>query len=205
MNILNKFISVAVLFSGISILSADERAEGDNWISLFNGKDLSGWVKMNSGTFTAANGVLHLEGGKGWLRTEKEFGDFALEAEWRGLETNYNSGFFVRAPLNGSPWAANIWQINTKQSAIGELLQGPTKTVKSVTPPISTGEWVKFRIEARGTNLTLDVNGKRAWEFHELEPARGYIGLQAEGESFDFRNLRILEITHGNVVLSARN
>lgn len=194
MNMLEKLISVAVLSGGISISYAGGLTGNDNWTSIFNGRDLSGWTKMNGGTFTATNGVLHLEGGSGWLRTEKEFGDFVLEAEWRGLETNYNSGFFLRAPLDGRPWATNIWQINTKQSAIGELLQGSTKTVKSVTPPMSAYEWVAFRIEARGTNLTLDVNGKRAWEFHELEPARGYIGLQAEGRSFEFRKLRILEI-----------
>ena len=67
----------------------------------------------------------------------------------------------------------------------------------SVTPPVSAGEWVKFRIEARGTNLSLDVNGQRAWEFHDLKPARGFIGLQAEGKSFDFRNLQVREIATG--------
>jgi hypothetical protein len=198
MNMLEKFISAAVLSGTISISFAGELTGSDNWTSIFNGRDLSGWVKMNSGTFTATNGILHLEGGNGWLRTKKKFGDFVLEAEWCGLETNYNSGFFLRAPLDGKPWATSIWHVNTKQSAIGELLQGPIKIVKSVTPPISACEWVAFRIEARGTNLTLDVNGKRAWEFHELEPARGYIGLQAEGKSFEFRRLRILEMTGGD-------
>ncbi len=184
----------AILAGGLSLSSAAEPAGGTNWISLFNSSDLDDWVKMNGGTFTATNGILHLEGGKGWLRTEKEYGDFILEAEWRGWKTNYNSGVFLRAPLEGDPWAAGIWQINTKQDAIGELLQGPDKIVKSVTPPVPAGEWVKFRIEARGTNLWLDVDGKRAWEFHDLQPARGYIGLQAEGKAFDFRNLLIREI-----------
>ena len=197
MNLKRTFILLAVLFNGISISFADEPVAGSHWVPLFNGKDLGGWVKMNGGLFTATNGIIHLEGGNGWLRTEREFGDFILDAEWRGVATNYNSGFFIRAPLAGRPWAANIWQVNTKQGAIGELLQGSAKIVKSVTPPMPAGEWVKFRIEARGTNLSLDVNGKRAWEFHELKPARGYIGLQAEGRSFDFRNLRIREIAAG--------
>jgi hypothetical protein len=187
-------ISLALLGSVGLVLSGDEPAGGENWTPLFNGKDLSGWVKMNGAVFSVTNHLLHLEGGKGWLRTEKEFGDFILEAEWRGLQTNYNSGFFVRAPLAGDPWAADIWQVNTKQTGIGELLQGPAKKVKSVTPPLPAGEWVKFRVEARGTNLSLAVNGKPAWEFHELKPARGYLGLQAEGKAFDFRNIRIMEI-----------
>lgn len=162
---------------------------------IFNGTNLDGWVTMNGGIYTVTNGMLHLEGGRGWLRTEKEFGDFVLEAEWRGLETNYNSGIFVRTPLDGRPWPTNEWQINTKQSAIGELLYGSAKSMKSVTSLVPADVWVKFRIEAHGTNLSLDVNGQRAWEFHELKPARGYIGLQAEGKSFDFRNLRVQEIS----------
>jgi hypothetical protein len=196
MNFKTAFILSAFFAIGLS-LSAAGPAGGTNWLSLFDGNDLSGWVKMSGGTYAATNGILHLEGGKGWLRTEKEHGDFILEAEWRGLETNYNSGIFLRAPLEGNPWATNIWQVNTKQGAIGELLQGSARCVPSVTPPVSTGEWVKFRIEARGTNLSLDVNGQRAWEFHDLKPARGFIGLQAEGKSFDFRNLQVREIATG--------
>ena len=164
-------------------------------LSLFNGTNLDGWVAMNGGRFSATNGVIHLEGGQGWLRTEKEYGDFILTAEWRGLKTNYNSGVFIRAPLAGQPWAPNIWQINTKQTGIGELLAGSSKIIRSVTRPIPPGEWVKFRIEARGLNLALAVNDQPAWEFHSLQPASGYIGLQAEGKAFEFRNLRIQDTT----------
>jgi Domain of Unknown Function (DUF1080) len=194
MNIKTALFLLTVLAAGFALSAVAEPASGTNWVSIFNGSNLDGWVRMNGGTFTATNGILHLGGGKGWLRTEKEYGDFVLEADWRGLETNYNSGIFLRAPLAGKPWATNIWQVNTKQSAIGQLLEGSSEMVKTVTPPVPAGEWVKFRIEARGTNLSLDVNGQRAWEFHGLEPARGFIGLQAEGKAFDFRDLLVREI-----------
>ena len=164
-------------------------------VSLFNGTNLDGWVAMNGGRFSATNGVIHLEGGQGWLRTEKEYGNFILTAEWRGLKPNYNSGVFIRAPLAGQPWAPNIWQINTKQTGIGELLAGSSKIIHSVTSPIPPDEWVKFRIEARGPNLALAVNDQPAWEFHALQPPSGYIGLQAEGKSFEFRNLQIQDTT----------
>ena len=55
-------------------------------------------------------------------------------------------------------------------------------------------KWVKFRIEARGKKLTLDVNGVCAWEFDALDTDRGYIGIQAEGKRLDFRNLRVQEL-----------
>jgi hypothetical protein len=149
---------------------------------------------MNDPAFTVANGVMHLDKGSGWLRSEKEYTDFVLEVEWRALEPKYNSGIFVRAALEGKPFPPEVWQVNLKESAVGELLRGSTNRVPSVTPPQPLDQWVKFRIEARGKRLTLDVDGKRAWEFSELEPDHGYIGLQSEGRPFDFRNLRIQEL-----------
>jgi hypothetical protein len=38
------------------------------------------------------------------------------------------------------------------------------------------------------------VESERAWEFNQLDAERGYIGIQAEGKAFDFRNLRIQEL-----------
>jgi hypothetical protein len=164
-------------------------------VDLFNGTNLDGWVPINGGHFTVTNGVIHLEGGPGWLRTSRTYGDFVLTVEWRGLKANYNSGVFVRAPLTGKPWAPAIWQVNTKQTGIGELLAGSQKIIPAFIPPAAPGTWVQFRIEARGTNLTLAVNGRQTWEFHSLQPATGYLGLQAEGKAFEFRHLQIVELT----------
>jgi len=164
------------------------------WTSLFNSTNLDGWVKMNDGVFTATNGVIHIEGGKGWLRTERMFTNFVLEVEWRGLETNYNSGIFVRAPLDGKPWMTNVWQVNTKQSAIGELLEGSKKMVTTTTKARPAGEWIKFRVEARGHELTLDVGGQRIWNFSNFAVSSGYLGLQAEGKTFEFRNLTVIDL-----------
>ena len=49
-------------------------------------------------------------------------------------------------------------------------------------------------MELSGRKLVLDVNGQRAWEFNDLDAGPGYLGLQAEGKAFDFRNLRVLEL-----------
>lgn len=162
--------------------------------SLFNGENLGGWTQMSGGKFYVTNGVIRAEGGKGWLRTDRAFTNFIFEVEWRGLETNYNSGIFVRAPLEGNPWATNVWQINLKQSAIGELLEGSQKIRPVNAPKLPAGEWIKFHIEARGNELSLDVNGQRAWKHLQFTPTSGPIGLQAEGKTFEFRSLQITEL-----------
>ncbi|PWU17327.1 MAG: hypothetical protein C5B50_11605 [Verrucomicrobia bacterium] len=159
--------------------------------SLFNGKDLTGWVVMNHGSFLVTNGLLRLTGGKGWLRTTSQFTDFIFEAEWRALDSGYDSGFFVRARSDGDPWPDDVWQINLDRRAIGALVKGTKTVVPAETPPMPLNQWVKFRIEARGSKLTLDVNGERAWEFNAFDARPGYIGIQAEGKAFEFRDIRI--------------
>jgi len=174
-------------------LAADPTKDG-HWESLFNGKDLSGWVAVHDVTFVVTNGNLRLVTGMGWLRTEKQYADFVLEAEWRALGPDYDSGFFIRAGLEGKPWPKDGWQVNLARGALGALVKGYKTVVPAETPPMPVNKWVKFRMEVRGRTITLDVDGERAWEYKELDADRGYIGIQAENKSFDFRNIRVQEL-----------
>ena len=173
---------------------AEDSTDGP-WQPLFNGKDLSGWVAMHDVVFVVTNGNLRLVRGMGWLRSEKQYKDFILEAEWRALVPGYDSGFFVRAGLEGKPWPNGVWQVNLQRAALGGLVKGNKTVVPAETPPKPLNKWVKFRIEVRGRNITLDVDGERAWDFANLDAAEGYIGIQAEEKAFDFRNIRLQELT----------
>ena len=58
----------AILLASLSLASALPAADsaGDGkWESLFNGKDLSGWVPMNQPAFVVTNEVIHLGKGSG--------------------------------------------------------------------------------------------------------------------------------------------
>ncbi|MEM9479719.1 MAG: DUF1080 domain-containing protein [Verrucomicrobiota bacterium] len=61
----------------------------DEWVSLFNGKDLSWWVEPEvAGIWSVKDGVIDCDPklkpkGEKHLWTEEEFGDFELELEWR--------------------------------------------------------------------------------------------------------------------------
>src|SRR5512146_2293690 len=98
------------LFCGLAVLltlGAGRSSAADDagkWVSLFNGKDLTGWVPVHDVTFAVTNGDLRLVKGMGWLRTQKEYKDFVLEFETRPLEERFDSGIFIRAGLEGKPW-----------------------------------------------------------------------------------------------------
>jgi hypothetical protein len=67
--------------------------------------------------------------------------------------------------------------------------------VPAETPKLPLNQWVKFRLEAKGKKVTLDVDGERAWETEKVEAGRGFLGIQIEDRSFDFRNLRVLDLS----------
>jgi len=148
-------------------------------------------------SFLVTNSNLRLVAGMGWLRTEKQYTNFVLEAEWRALAPQYDSGFFIRAGLEGKPWPNEVWQVNLNRSALGSLVRGYKTVVPAETPPMPLNKWVKFRMEVRGKKRTLDVDGERAGEFDKLDADAGYIGIQAENKAFDFRNLRVQELPPG--------
>jgi hypothetical protein len=125
------------------------------------------------------------------LRTEKQYKDFTLELEWRALENGYDSGIFLRAGLDGKPWPKDGWQVNLLGAALGGLVKGTRTIVPAETPRLPLNEWVKFRIEVKGKKVKLSVNGEAAWEYEGIDAEEGYLGIQAENKSFEFRNIRI--------------
>jgi 3-keto-disaccharide hydrolase len=185
----------AVGFALLQAVAGADEIKDAKWQSLFNGKDLTGWSPVHDVTFVVTNGNLQLVKGMGWLRTQKQFTNFIFEAEWRALVSDYDSGFFIRAGLDGKPWPNAAWQVNLKDSSLGGLVKGLKTIVPAETPRMPVGKWVKFRLEVRGKKVSLDVDGERNWEFAELDAERGYIGIQAEDRAFEFRHLRIQELS----------
>jgi hypothetical protein len=77
-------------------LCAFEEAPG--FRDLFNGRDLTGWVNVNTDkeTWSVRNGVLICTGHPiGVMRSDREYENFVLHIEWMHMEPGGNSGVFV--------------------------------------------------------------------------------------------------------------
>ncbi|MBN38906.1 MAG: hypothetical protein CMI29_10635 [Opitutae bacterium] len=73
-------------------------AEIPKWVDLFNGKDLDGWVDVNTSpdTWFVKDGILICKGKPiGVMRSEKQYENFLLHVEWRHMEPGGNSGIFA--------------------------------------------------------------------------------------------------------------
>ncbi|MCP4640104.1 MAG: DUF1080 domain-containing protein, partial [bacterium] len=84
-----------VAIAGIASAQTDEVP---GFKDLFNGKDLSGWVNVNTAedTWSVRDGLLVCKGLPiGVMRSEKQYENFILHIEWRHMEAGGNSGCFV--------------------------------------------------------------------------------------------------------------
>jgi Domain of Unknown Function (DUF1080) len=144
--------------------------------SLFNGKDLTGWVygkrangqenKSGKG-YQIENGVLFStkeDGGN--LYTEKEYSDFVLRFDVK-LTENANNGIGIRAPLVGDAAYAGIEiqvlddggsQYTTlKPFQYHGSIYGMVAPKRGSQKPV--GEWNSEEITADGRHVTVKLNG----------------------------------------------
>ncbi len=73
----------------------------DGYVSLFNGRDLDGWIlrRASRNGYVVEDGLLVCPAdGGGYLFTEDEYSDFSLRFEFR-LATGANNGIAIRTPL----------------------------------------------------------------------------------------------------------
>ncbi|MBM3334362.1 DUF1080 domain-containing protein [Candidatus Sumerlaeota bacterium] len=175
-------------------------SEETGWAELFNGKDLSGWTAMNEGKFEVRDKLLCVGGGTGWLRSDQLYDDFVLEFEVRPLKDNFDSGVFFRAGLGGKPWPEKNYCVNLRSNQWGALLADGERLTKTKQAAAPVGQWTKWVLTVEGKKGSLLMDGKTVWETDELEPGRGLVGIQAENSEFEFRNIRIKEVGHLNLL-----
>jgi hypothetical protein len=172
-----------LIFLTAAMAAAQSAAEKeDGFVPLFDGKTFAGW-KTNEKTaksWKIENGMMVLMGGSTSIYTEKKYDNFIVRLEWRAEKKGYNSGLFLRGNN----------QINLAQKAVGQLIGNKgTKPVPELHK--EPGEWNEWEVTCVGPKVTLKVNGKEAWSINDFKPTEGPIGLQAEGQHIDFKNLRI--------------
>jgi hypothetical protein len=195
-------------------LAATAVAADDEAAALFNDKDLTGWEAVGGPLESWSvddDGVLRTTGeGGGWLSTTDEYGDFELSLEFR-VPADGNSGVFIRAPREGSPWIDGMEiQVLDDYAEIHKSLEpyqycasvyGVAPAMPRVSKP--AGEWQTLAIRCQGTQVSTMLNGTVVVETDladhgdkvESHPGiqrpRGYIGLQNHGTPMEFRNIRL--------------
>lgn len=218
-------LGLAGLVTGMTLSLTLRGAELEpGFVSLFNGRDLSGWVNVNCApdTFTVRDGVIYSTGlPTGLLRSEQQYENFILELEWRHLQAGGNAGLFVwSAPLTapGTPFARAIevqildGRNSANATSHGDVfaIHGSTMTPDRPHPggwarclPSEfrcqpAGQWNHYRVTCNDGTIKLAVNGKEVSGGTGCNYRQGYLCLESEGGPAEFRNLRLkpLPSTH---------
>ncbi len=186
-----------------------------NWQNLFNGKDLKGWKQLNGkARYAAKNGAIIgttvFGEPNSFLATEKDYGDFILELEFK-VDSTMNSGIQFRSLSlpeyrNGRVhgyqyeidpskrgWTGGIYDEARRDWLYPLDFNAPAKSA------FKQGQWNKVRIQCIGNDIMTWVNEVPAAHLVDDMTAKGFIALQVhaikdkkdEGRQISWRNIRI--------------
>ncbi|MBX9734899.1 MAG: DUF1080 domain-containing protein [Chitinophagaceae bacterium] len=217
-----KSIVICFLISMVSHSFAQKTNE--QWEYLFNGKDLKGWRKLNgTANYTVKNGeivgttVLHSP--NTFLATEKVYGDFIFEVDFR-VDDNMNSGIQFRSEIKDAndlcevtdkttPERVHGYQMEIDPSArawsggiYDEARKGwlyPMEYNPAAKTAFKQNQWNHYRIECTGNSIRTWVNGVACAHLIDDQTAKGFIALQVHqiqnsqevGREIRWKNIRI--------------
>lgn len=163
---------------------------GEDWVSLFNGKDLTGWVNVGVEKWTVENGTIHgLATSKsyGYLKTEKSYKDFHLTLRFK-CEGDGNSGVFFHVDFK--PGTVDVSQglqfeidCTIGQHTAGLYGDGrgwivwPAPENETV---VRQDDWNEYQLKVEGNRYISRLNGVPMVDFTDPKPKSfdGPIALQ---------------------------
>ncbi len=196
-----------IIIAGLSSCSKEYGKKNGEKISLFNGKDLSGWTINGTEKWYVENGELICESGPekkyGYLNTNDKYKDFELSLEFK-QNADGNSGVFFRSSIEGvkiSGWQVEVAPPNHDTGGIyesygrGWLVKIPDEKENI----LKMGEWNRLKIRVVGDNVKTWLNGKAMVDFTDSKIGEGYgfIALQIHsggGIKIQWKNIELIKL-----------
>jgi hypothetical protein len=196
--------TLATLVSVLTVGFASDSWAESRWISLFNGKDLSGWTVLGKASWSVQNGVLVGIGGMGHIYADATCSDFELEGRFRitseGAEAN--SGLYFRAnppadDVNGFPRGYEAQICNHGDGYTGWLWKPGKPTGKATQLLTRDGEWFSYRIRAVGKHIQFWINDNLVMTYDDAEYTTGHCAIQGHnpGTKIEARELYYMDLS----------
>ncbi|MSR54339.1 MAG: DUF1080 domain-containing protein [Gemmataceae bacterium] len=222
-----RFLSTLIMLIAGSLTSAAEPSR-DESRPLFNGKDLSGWVNVNTHPktfFVKDKEIITTGQPTGFLRFDKQFENFVMEFDWMhvektkmansglfvwgdalpGVGTPYTRGIEVQVLINFKPadgWATSHGDIFSIHGARCVPDRAHPKGIERCLPSEDRvkggGEWNHYKVTANDGVIKLEVNGKEVSGVSKCTPRKGYLALESEGVECHFKNIMLKELPSTN-------
>lgn len=176
---------------------------GSGWTTLVDGdKGLDNWNRIGDANWRAEDGAIVADKGKGgYLVSKSSYKDFEIRAEFWAV-TDTNSGIFIRCSDpkkvgSATCYEVNIWDIRPEAKyGTGAIVDYGAVPVPLVHK--AGGRWNTYEIIARGTQLTVKLNGVQTVSIQNGKYASGPFALQyglgvkgAQGGAIKWRKVQI--------------
>lgn len=174
------------------------------WISLFNGKDLTGWTVHGKATWSVQDGVLVGVGGMGHIYTDAVCTDFELKGTFRvssDPSSKSNSGLYFRANppadnIDGFPRGYEAQICHNQDAYTGWLWKPGKPTGKATELLTKDGVWFNYRIKVVGSHIQFWINDKLVMTYDDSEYKTGHFaiqghnpGMKIEAKDLYYKNL----------------
>jgi len=202
-------LKIVCFLLGASLFGACSGAQksASDSVSLFNGKDLSGWKIYGTEKWYVEKGELVCESGPdkgyGYLGTEASYKNFDLTLEFK-QEANGNSGVFFRSTIEGTKitgWQAEVAPPGQHTGGIYESYGRGwlIKPADGLDKSLKMGTWNTLRVRVVGDEVATWLNGTQmiTLKDEKIGKATGQIALQIHdggGIKVRWRNIRLKKL-----------
>jgi 3-keto-disaccharide hydrolase len=199
-------ITVGLLLVAFTVFGCVNQPYSQGWVTLIDGdKGLENWNRVGDANWRADGGAIVADKGKGgYLVSKKSYKDFVIYAEF-WAESNTNSGIFLRGSDpnkigSATAYEVNIWDTRPDPTYATGAIVG----VAAVPVPIvhkAGGKWNTYEIYAKGSEMTVTLNGVVTVSARDSKHASGPFALQygagakgAPGGPIKWRKVLIKEL-----------
>ncbi len=211
-------LSLFVSICGLSAADLSDDEKKDGFVSIFNGKDFTGW-KGPVDNYEVTDGTISCKAGKGGtIFTTAEYSDFVVRLEFK-VPSGGNNGLAIRYPGQGDTAYVGMCELqvldDNYDKVKGKLdprqvhgsAYGMVAAKRGFQKP--NGEWNVQEVTVKGSTIKVVLNGtaildcdlKDVKEFMANSPhpgkdrTKGHFGFAGHGDAVVFRNVRIKDLS----------
>lgn len=207
--------SVAAIACSL-VLSASAFADHHNneWISMFNGRNLDGWkVNENKDSIRVDDGMMVIDGpiahaffvGSGG---KADFKDFHFQAQVKTMK-GANSGIYFHTKFQASGWPSKGYECQVNNTHTDVKKTGGLYGIKdNFEAPAKDGEWFDYDVIVKGKHIVIKINDKTIVDYTEPDNAKregqfkdrlissGTFAIQAHDPKsvVHYRNMRVKKL-----------
>lgn len=187
--------------------------KNDGFVSVFNGKDFTGWKGPIKNYKVVDGSIMCLKGKGGTIFTENQYGDFAVRFEFK-LPAGGNNGLAIRYPGKGNTAYIGMCELQVLDNTHPKYAKLDKRQYHGSAYGMAAahrgylrtpGEWNSQTVTVKGSTINVELNGttilntdlSKVTKYMANSPhpgkdnARGHFGFAGHNDPVQFRSIAI--------------